>query len=369
MVSSRGPDSASRGLDRRGLGRPFFFFGPAPRGSRQQTYVRGGFRRLRECPDRLAEGRARRDPSISATRVFTIDSPRLREARQSNPGGNPRPSSLISTRSRPFDGSSAPLAPRPTGAAQPVFHGVLAELGDDHGQAGRHVGRQQSEAALPDRRRPRPQEAATSPIIRSRPSATRSNSTISSKAWDSVSCTIAIGGNPGHRIVEGDLRLRGGDATRLHPEQCSHRLQVVLHPVVDLPDGRVLGDQLGVPCCGRSLTSRHSTIAPTRSRPAEQTSSTRTIRWASPDTSSVRRAMRPDITEATESSTGAEPAGEQGRRQAWAGVRRSGHRSARAAGTRSAHSGWRTRTFPYGVDPDETVPHPRVECQVGHVVG
>ena len=37
-----------------------------------------------------------------------------------------------------------------------------------------------------------PQDAATSPTIRSSPSATRSNSTISSKACDSVSCTIAI---------------------------------------------------------------------------------------------------------------------------------------------------------------------------------
>ena len=51
-------------------------------------------------------------------------------------------------------------------------------------------------------------------------------------------------GDPRHRVVQGDLHLRGGDPTSLHPEQRGHGLQVVLHPVVDLPDGGVLGDQL-----------------------------------------------------------------------------------------------------------------------------
>ena len=32
----------------------------------------------------------------------------------------------------------------------------------------------------------------------------------------------------------------------LEPQQGRHRLEVVLHPVVDLPDGRVLGDQLAL---------------------------------------------------------------------------------------------------------------------------
>src|ERR671910_148091 len=53
----------------------------------------------------------------------------------------------------------------------------------------------------------------------------------------------------------------------------------------------------------RSLTSRQSTIAPTRSVPLSN-GRTRTIKCASPDTSSVRRAFRPDSTDGIESSTG-----------------------------------------------------------------
>ena len=46
-------------------------------------------------------GPSRKKPSISATNVLTMDSPRLRDVCQSKPDGRPCPSSLISIRSRP----------------------------------------------------------------------------------------------------------------------------------------------------------------------------------------------------------------------------------------------------------------------------
>ena len=72
-----------------------------------------------------------------------------------------------------------------------MLDGVLAQLGDDHRQAGGDVGGEQTEAALADRGHPTPGggDLADHP---QQSSATLSNSTISSKAWASVSCTMAI---------------------------------------------------------------------------------------------------------------------------------------------------------------------------------
>lgn len=52
--------------------------------------------------------------------------------------------------------------------------------------------------------------------------------------------------DPAYRLLERGLRVGGVHAPGLEPEQGGHRLQVVLHPVVDLADRRVLGDQLTV---------------------------------------------------------------------------------------------------------------------------
>ena len=62
---------------------------------------RGESPQPRGFPGPAWRGPSSKEPSISATRVFTIDSPRLRDLRQSKPTGSPRPSSLISTRRRP----------------------------------------------------------------------------------------------------------------------------------------------------------------------------------------------------------------------------------------------------------------------------
>src|SRR5215212_780219 len=59
-------------------------------------------------PGPLGCGPSSKLPSISPTSVSTMDRPRLRDWRQSKPGGRPRPSSLISTRNLPSakDGST-----------------------------------------------------------------------------------------------------------------------------------------------------------------------------------------------------------------------------------------------------------------------
>ena len=52
--------------------------------------------------------------------------------------------------------------------------------------------------------------------------------------------------DPAYGLLERDPALGYADPAGLQPQQRRHRLQVVLHPVVDLADGRVLGDQLAV---------------------------------------------------------------------------------------------------------------------------
>ena len=88
--------------------------------------------------------------------------------------------------------------------------------------------------------------ADTSPaIIATRP-AMSSKSTISSGACDSVSCTMAI--EPTRRTASSSAPagLRRREPPRLQPQQRGDGLQVVLDPVMDLPDRRVLGDQLAL---------------------------------------------------------------------------------------------------------------------------
>ena len=54
------------------------------------------------------------------------------------------------------------------------------------------------------------------------------------------------GAHPADGLLERRLGVRRVDPAGLQPQQRGHGLQVVLHPVVDLADGGVLGDQLAV---------------------------------------------------------------------------------------------------------------------------
>ena len=88
--------------------------------------------------------------------------------------------------------------------------------------------------------------AATSAAAAATRSTMPSNSTASSTDIDSVSCTSAIEAT---RRTDSSSAARASaraDPAGLQPQQRRHRLQVVLHPVVDLADRGVLGDQLPV---------------------------------------------------------------------------------------------------------------------------
>ena len=91
-----------------------------------------------------------------------------------------------------------------------------------------------------------PATALTSVTIAPSRSAISSKVTLSSTAWLRVSCTIAI--EPTRRTASSRAALADGrvDPAGLEAQQGRDRLEVVLHPVVDLADGGVLGDQLAV---------------------------------------------------------------------------------------------------------------------------
>ena len=88
--------------------------------------------------------------------------------------------------------------------------------------------------------------AATSVAAVATRSTMPSNSTASSLDIDSVSCTSAIEAT---RRTDSSSAARAAgvlDPAGLQAQQGGDRLQVVLHPVVDLPDRGVLGDQRAV---------------------------------------------------------------------------------------------------------------------------
>ncbi len=63
---------------------------------------------------------------------------------------------------------------------------------------------------------------------------------------------------PAHGLVEGLARFVRVRPARLDPQQRRHRLQVVLDPVVDLPDRRILRDELAFLVAQlRHITTQH----------------------------------------------------------------------------------------------------------------
>jgi hypothetical protein len=129
---------------------------------------------------------------------------------------------------------------------EPVLDGVEQQLVEHHRQRGGHLGRQHPERAGPAQVHLglRGGHLDRGAAIRS---TTPSNWTSSSTDIDSVSCTIAIEAT--RRTDSSSATRASGLVTRRawQPQQGRDRLQVVLHPVVDLADGGVLGEQFPVP--------------------------------------------------------------------------------------------------------------------------
>ena len=123
---------------------------------------------------------------------------------------------------------------------------VLQQLGEDEGQRGRDGGRQQPEFAgkagldpglgrgdlRGHHRHPAGDVIEVNDLVRG-----------------VRECLVDDGdrAHPAHRLLEGRPRLRCLEPARLQPQQRGHGLQVVLDPVMDLPDRGVLGDQFPLP--------------------------------------------------------------------------------------------------------------------------
>ena len=109
------------------------------------------------------------------------------------------------------------------------------------------LGRQHPERARPAQLRPRSPGAATSVAAVATRSTMPSNSTASSHRHRQRLVHDRDRGDPAYRLLQRGPGVGRADPAGLQAQQRRHRLQVVLHPVVDLADGRVLGHQLPVP--------------------------------------------------------------------------------------------------------------------------
>ena len=178
----------------------------------------------------------------------TIDSPRVLEPSTSNPGGSPRPSSSTVNRSRPAarladdHDLAAGLALRRRVA---VLDGVLEQLGEHHRDRGRGLRAQHAEGALPADPRPAAERAhvgdhAAEPVG----DVVEGDALLDRLAERLVHDRDRA--DPAYRLLERGLRVGAVHPAGLQPQQRGHGLEVVLHPVVDLADGGVLGDQLAV---------------------------------------------------------------------------------------------------------------------------
>jgi hypothetical protein len=126
-----------------------------------------------------------------------------------------------------------------------VLDGVLHQLGEHQRQRRRDLRRQQPGRALPDD----PDGALRSGHL----GAHRQHG-----VGDAVEGHRLVGRlrehlvhhrdgrDPAHRLLQRRAGLRRVEAPGLQPQQGGHRLQVVLHPVVDLADGGVLAQDLPV---------------------------------------------------------------------------------------------------------------------------
>ena len=199
---------------------------------------------------------SRRRPLDAAAQLADQGAHDLRpEARPTAPsarrsGRAPEPSSrdldaAAASSARPVDDRSpVDHAPRP-GAAEPVLDRVLHQLGEDQRQRRWRPRRAAGRSAPP---------AGCAP----RSAARHLDDDASGPRRDVVEVDRLVealrqglvhqrdGGRPGARPPRAPPRAAVVQAAGLQPQQRGHGLQVVLHPVVDLADRRVLGHQLAL---------------------------------------------------------------------------------------------------------------------------
>ena len=129
-----------------------------------------------------------------------------------------------------------------------VVDHVLQQLGEHDRQRRGHRGRAASPASPSTvKRTGRSGDSRPSSTMRTRGRTISTNGTSSPASRDRISCTRAI--ERMRRTDSSMAALASGDAEppALQPQQRRDRLQVVLHPVVDLADRGVLREQQPVP--------------------------------------------------------------------------------------------------------------------------
>ena len=193
-----------------------------------------------------------RPPSSASTSVRTICRPRLVVDSRSKSGGQARRRCRYTVTvscpcPRLAETSRHPAQRLPVGPRQPVLQGVLQQLGQHQRQ----------------RSRDRPRAAGRT--CRAGRGVTRASGADDlaghhrHPAGDVVEVHDLVRdvrqrlvhhrdrADPADGLLQRRPRLRRLQPPRLQPQQRRDRLQVVLDPVVDLPDGGVLGEQLALP--------------------------------------------------------------------------------------------------------------------------
>ena len=126
-----------------------------------------------------------------------------------------------------------------------MLDGVLHQLGDHHDQRGGPVGVEHPQSTLPvdpDR------GVQPGDIIHHRQDPVDDLVEVDLLVDRHRQRLMHVGdrGHPPHRLQQGVIALLVGGAPGLKPQQRRDGLQIVLHPVVDLADGGVLGQQRAV---------------------------------------------------------------------------------------------------------------------------
>ena len=137
-----------------------------------------------------------------------------------------------------------------------MLHRVLQQLGKSHRQRGRQPGVEHSEISGAAR--------AHAWLGRGRRQPSRAAGPLPVEV-DGVVHRLGQrvvhdrdGADPSHSLLERGSALSRADPPRLQSQQGRHCLQVVLHPVMDLADGRILGDQLAfTPSYLGHVTAQH----------------------------------------------------------------------------------------------------------------
>ena len=202
----------------------------------------------RRSSSRPAPGRSS-PPSSVVTSVRTIDRPRPVAASSAKSSGRPdRRRPPASTARSPSLSSTTTTVPGACASREGVVDRVLQQLVEHHRQRRGDRGRQLAGVA----RRPGSGSGAPATTGPPRPCG-RAGRTISMNG--DVVARLARQrlvhegdrADPPHRLLDRRLGLGRREAPALQPQQRRDRLQVVLHPVVDLADRGVLGQQQPVP--------------------------------------------------------------------------------------------------------------------------